>query len=641
MYRYENNAFRVLGITPSASMKDIMQRVNEIKVKESLGMQATYDYDFAWMGPVDRSAQGAISALQRLENPISRLKEEMCWFWFYTEKDKQAIEYLVAGNRQSAHEIWKEVASYGGDGDHSISALFNQFVLAHSSVIGKEIILRYGDITGRVVEKAKCPKCNVKFEEGYSFCVKCGFKLTKEKETVQEKKKSVDLTEDHWKNWRFVLARFLALYSSDIFWNTIEDKIRQSGDPRLASLKIGDLKENFAKDIVNVNLTFIANALFARDYERAKQHSQLLNGASIPPEILREGLNKTLGSRVELLGRLCNTASQKVSQINEKNTLDDLLNIYESFKKDVEDVVNECNVVDINCMSDYALSRDAIAAVLRNISIKINNSFHTCDKAFAILEEGIAYTASTYLKNSYQKDKEILKSNLDEEKSLQYNEKIGGADLSISKNKVTFGNRTIACDEIVGIRYGIYTHSTNGRVDSRSYKFWLTDNKQTIEIECAKGFMVGAKTIEERFNKVVERLYKMVQIPLAIKMIADFESNKPVKVGGITIDHQGWHKDFSYDPISKGVVSIAAKIFGTEDAEKKEAKKQFLSWNEYQGYNHHQGAVLIIKKNEKGKNELWTSLSLREVWNAVNLSIFLDYLHKDGKLWMIIHKPTT
>lgn len=145
MYRYENNAFRVLGITPSASMKDIMQRVNEIKVKESLGMQAAYDYDFAWMGPVDRSAQGAISALQRLENPISRLKEEMCWFWFYTEKDKQAIEYLVAGNRQSAHEIWKEVASYGGDGDHSISALFNQFVLAHSSVIGKEIILKYGD----------------------------------------------------------------------------------------------------------------------------------------------------------------------------------------------------------------------------------------------------------------------------------------------------------------------------------------------------------------------------------------------------------------------------------------------------------------------------------------------------------------
>ena len=73
MYRYENNAFRVLGITPSASMKDIMQRVNEVKVKESLGMQATYDYDFAWMGPVDRSAQGAISALQRLENPNSSL----------------------------------------------------------------------------------------------------------------------------------------------------------------------------------------------------------------------------------------------------------------------------------------------------------------------------------------------------------------------------------------------------------------------------------------------------------------------------------------------------------------------------------------------------------------------------------------
>src|SRR3990167_2933304 len=100
MHRYQNNAFRVLGLTPSASMNDIMQRVNEIKVKESLGMPATYDYDFPWMGPVDRSAQGARSALQRLEIPVARLKEEMCWFWFDTEKDKQAIEHLVAGNRQ-------------------------------------------------------------------------------------------------------------------------------------------------------------------------------------------------------------------------------------------------------------------------------------------------------------------------------------------------------------------------------------------------------------------------------------------------------------------------------------------------------------------------------------------------------------
>jgi len=620
-------------------MKDIMQRVNEIKVKDSLGMQVAYDYDFAWMGPIDRSAQSAINALQRLENPIAKLKEEMTWFWFGTDTDHQAIDCLVKGNRQGAHELWKEVVSSKGHGNGSISALINQLILAHSSVIGKEILLRYGDTAGKVVEMARCPKCNVKFKEGYTFCIKCGFKLTKEKLMVEERKKNLELTDDHWKNWRFVLSRFLALNSSDAFWKEISEKIKTSGDPRLLSLKIDQVKESFSRDIVNVNLTFIVNALFGKDYERAKQHSQLLNGASVSPEILREGFNRILASRIELLGRLCKTTSQKASEISEKDSLDDLLKIYESFKKECGEVANECNIVDINCMSDFALSRDNIAEVLRNISIKINNSFNAYDKAYSILEESIAYTASTYLKNAYQKDRDVLKNNLEEEQSLQYQEKIGNEMLKISRNSISLGGTVLQCSNIDAIKYGIFVSYTNGIPTERSYAIWLASQKRVIEIECARGLFLSSK-MQKRFSEILEKIYKIVQIPLALKDITDFEANRPVEIGGVIIDHKGWHNDFSYNPISKGVVSLAAKIFGTEDAESKEAKKKFMPWSDYNGYLHHEGKIIIFRKNEKkgGNGDEWVSFTLRDVWNAVNLSILLDYLHKDGKLWMIIHK---
>jgi hypothetical protein len=293
-------------------------------------------------------------------------------------------------------------------------------------------------------------------------------------------------------------------------------------------------------------------------------------------------------------------------------------------------------------MSDFALSRDNIAEVLRNISIKINNSFNAYDKAYSILEESIAYAASSYRRESYQKDREVLKNNLQEEQALQYHEKIGGAELVISRDKVSLGRQSLKCEDIVGIRYGIYVSYTNGVPTERSYAVWLTDDKQTINIECSKGLFLSNK-MQQRFSNVVERLFKLIQIPLSLKMIANFEANKPVKIGDISIDHQGWHREFSYDPISKGAVSIVSKIFGTEDAQTKETKKKFMSWEDYNGYLHHEGKIIVFRSNPKktGNGDEWMSHSLRDVWNAVNLSILLDYLHKDGRLWMIIHKQSS
>src|SRR3989338_3830874 len=104
--RYRNNAFRVLGLMPDASMQKILGRANEIKVKKSLGIDVTFDYDFPWMGVLDRSDENVMHALQRLENPILKLKEEMFWFWINGDDDRQALTYLGQNKKQAAHDIW-------------------------------------------------------------------------------------------------------------------------------------------------------------------------------------------------------------------------------------------------------------------------------------------------------------------------------------------------------------------------------------------------------------------------------------------------------------------------------------------------------------------------------------------------------
>ena len=101
-------------------------------------MDVAYEYDFPWMGPIDRSEQNVINALQQLENPITRLMEEIFWFWFDTDCDKRAINYLIQNNRQAAHNTWKTLLTSNTFDEKSISAYMNQTILAHSSVIGLE-----------------------------------------------------------------------------------------------------------------------------------------------------------------------------------------------------------------------------------------------------------------------------------------------------------------------------------------------------------------------------------------------------------------------------------------------------------------------------------------------------------------------
>ena len=251
------------------------------------------------------------------------------------------------------------------------------------------------------------------------------------------------------------------------------------------------------------------------------------------------------------------------------------------------------------------------------------------------MQKGIEFVTSDYKKDQFRKDETVLKSHVDEAKSLNYEDKIGSTKISLSKEKIIFGNKTLLTKDIQAIRYGIYVHSTNGIKDSQSYKIWLWDGKSTTEIECAKGLGAWSDKAEKKYHAILGSLYQTVQSPLITKMIDEFEKNGSVALGGIVIDYTGWHRSFSYDPISKGVISLSSKIFKTRDADTLEDLKKNLSWTDYGGYNRGNGQIFIFREVNK-KNEMWTTFNVRDDWNAVNLIIFLDYLHKDGKLWRII-----
>jgi len=427
MNRYQNNAFRILGLSSDASMKDIMQRVNEVKVKKSLGVEVSYDFDFPWMGSIDRSEQNVINALQRLENSIFRLKEEIFWFWIETDTDREALECLVKKDRQGAHDLWKELIASNIPEEKKISAYANQIILAHSSVVGKEMVLSYRDEPFEQTTMLLCPKCNLEFKDNYRFCIYCGDKLKIKDKNDAISKRNVRLTDAHWTNWRFAINRILLVSSQEAFWTMVRKKAKRINDPRLSEAKLTEIRGSFLQDVTAPNLTFIAQSLASKDYERTGKHSSLLNGSSLPSETLRDGFNRVLSSRVALINRHCKNADKEIAALKKrtKRSIESMVNIYTKLEKDVSETVKAGNMVDINCVSDFGLARDTLSGSIRNIAIVLNNrliaegetmSFATkkwaYKKAFEMIKKSLRYAASQYTKENYRKDEDLIRANM-------------------------------------------------------------------------------------------------------------------------------------------------------------------------------------------------------------------------------------
>jgi hypothetical protein len=437
MHKYQNNAFRILGLLPSASMQEIMSRVSEIKVKKSLGFDVSYEFDFTWMGPLDRSEESVINALQRLEDPVSRLKEEILWFWIESKEDTRALDCLKQNKRQSAHEIWRTIAyninlensklssAKETPTKESIRACLNDAILAHSSVIAKEFNVRYKEevlreeriVINEESEVLCCPDCHKIYEKEWKICLKCGVKLVvhknkRKEEIIKSRSSDVVLGESHWKNWRFALDKFCSLDKLEGYWEEVKDKAKTINDARLSDIKISEIKENFLYEISEVNFSFISRALTFKDYERVKRHSSLINGFGLSTQLLKKGLSNVLVSQIELLNQYCKSNAEEMSKLPEDVVIKDVLDMHTRFINKIQEPIYEGNLVDINCISDFALTRDNVAKELRNLANMVNNKFENYIEALVIINEAVEMAASTYVKERFQKDEDTIANNL-------------------------------------------------------------------------------------------------------------------------------------------------------------------------------------------------------------------------------------
>jgi len=105
-----NNPFRALGLSLTATEREIAKQVDTLLIYAEMGKTKSLDTDFPFLPRIDRTPQIIEEAKKQIEQDESRLLYSLFWFWKNNSTDDLALEVLNEGNIEKAISIWETIA---------------------------------------------------------------------------------------------------------------------------------------------------------------------------------------------------------------------------------------------------------------------------------------------------------------------------------------------------------------------------------------------------------------------------------------------------------------------------------------------------------------------------------------------------
>ena len=159
------NPYRILGLSITASDREIAKRVSSLSVYAEMGKSVNYDYDFADFAPLERSIETILDAERKLEQPKDKLLHSLFWISYDNDdnplKDLKTDSLVETFNRIPNNSIFnlhnKAIITLFSNNDvHTIQKginLFNKFIFHNifndfeKKITGQNSSLNY-DISG-------------------------------------------------------------------------------------------------------------------------------------------------------------------------------------------------------------------------------------------------------------------------------------------------------------------------------------------------------------------------------------------------------------------------------------------------------------------------------------------------------------
>ena len=369
--RYSQNAFRLLSLPVTATGSEIQLRADEICVRAKMGQPCDYLYDFAWMGPLDRTEESIRDALHRLSDPVQRTREELAWFRVWGSHDEEALGRLRKNDKAGASRIWESRQEAGDEA--SIIATFNRAILTHSAAIGEELLLSRD--LGSLVQ--------------------------------------LDADEAHWKNWRLALETWHNLIKDAQFWTLLKCIAKTRSDARLVDSTIEELRHDLLGEVLHPSFAFLRQALEGHDVARAKRHAETIRQASLPEESFRPWFAESLRRYTEALREACEATiqalrEQRIEEVEASTIKPKCLQIYQTLRDRSQEALALGALLDAENHTDFAVERDRYGATLRQLAIPMANGGQAYADAMELVEEALRWAVSPSAQAQLKEDRDTL-----------------------------------------------------------------------------------------------------------------------------------------------------------------------------------------------------------------------------------------
>lgn len=108
MNAIKNNPYRTLGLFGNSSEKELQKQITIIKRFAEVGKTKAFDYDFPFLGEVNRSMENVQDAASKIEQAKNKVRYALFWFLNNGHIDEAALNNLKEGHIDKAAEIWEK-----------------------------------------------------------------------------------------------------------------------------------------------------------------------------------------------------------------------------------------------------------------------------------------------------------------------------------------------------------------------------------------------------------------------------------------------------------------------------------------------------------------------------------------------------
>jgi uncharacterized RDD family membrane protein YckC len=280
---YQINAFRLLELQAECNLAEAgkRQKMLEIAAKTGAPTPPGSGRAFPLANPPDTF--GITAAIQRLQDPFSRLIDEFFWFWPSLPgngSNDVALQALRNGDMQSAVDQW------GVQPLSDSAAVHNLAVLYHIMAMDLETIG-----TERTLSDVEINNLNV--------------------------------------FWRQSFRRWSALINSDSFWRRLEDRIRSYGDTRLRPEAVSDLRKGTTQMLLMINARLATGAADRGDYATTQRHTRIMNDSGFEKTAIINVLTEAVDSLRDRLKTYVTTAKKESDQdpLHANRSVERLINL--------------------------------------------------------------------------------------------------------------------------------------------------------------------------------------------------------------------------------------------------------------------------------------------------------------------------